>query len=118
MSAVRRARRAGAALLRDAHVLRVPAAAAAVAHSTSAREQSVTLGSVLHGLAEAAHAAGGLIPGGGPIAGAVAAALGLAGDIAAAGQDPVAEIRRIRATRPELDKIHAGWAAARKARRT
>ena len=68
---------------------------------------------ILRAIATAAGAAAPLLPGVGPaIAGAIGAAIGLAADIAAAGNDPVAEITRIRRTDPSVKAVEDTWAAA------
>ena len=69
------------------------------------------LSDILRGVSRAATAAAPLLPGpAATVAGIAAAALGLAADFAAAGADPVTEIKRIRSEDPMLANVEEHWA--------
>ena len=67
---------------------------------------------ILRGLSTAVGVGSKMLPGAaGVIGGIVAEAIALAADFAKAGRDPVAAIRRVRDTQPELAAIDRRWQA-------
>lgn len=70
-------------------------------------------GRVLGSLAQAAQSLAPVLPGGGSyVAHVIGAALGLAADLAAAGDEPIAAIARIRSSEPVLVEVEAEWERA------
>ena len=68
---------------------------------------------ILRGLSTAVGVGSKMLPGkAGLVGGIIAEAIALAADFAKAGREPVAAIRRVRDTQPELAAIDARWQAA------